>query len=83
MIYMVRLIKEANNNDMVNALYEFLENYLESEFEGNIARMAEVKVNGYNADWCADQETDQYKKAKDNFIKATVAELMQNFNIDK
>jgi len=78
---MIKLMVEDTLNDgIVESVLDVLEEFVDG-IEDNLAVSVGSKVKGYDADWCADVESSDLKKAREAYIQALVADLFDKFEV--
>lgn len=71
------VIKEATAYDnMLQGIRDFLEDTLDAKFEFNLAQQTASKVKGYKTEWCVETESEDLKKARENYVDAIMADLI-------
>ena len=78
---MIKLMVEDTLNDgIVESVLDVLEEFVDG-IEDNLAVSVGSKVKGYDADWCADAESSDLKKAREAYIQALAADLFDKFEV--
>ena len=78
---MIKLMVEDTLNDsVVESVSDVVEEFVNS-IEDNLAVSVGSKVKGYDADWCADAESSNLKKAREAYIQALAADLFDKFEV--
>ena len=72
-------LTEANGN-LKQQVELYLDTLLDSNVEYGLVQTLYGKVNGYDPDWASDSTTNEYKKARNEFIAQTMKLLFANFN---
>lgn len=78
---MVRKLRlnEADQN-VKELVLDYIENKLITDFEDDLARELDSKIEGYDWDWASTVELPEYRKAKEAYLKACVDSLFAEFS---
>lgn len=73
-ILMIRKLKR----EIRDLLYEALD----EDFEDALALRLHETIPEYDPEWCVDEETSKYSRARDIFIDAVMDELFTHYTTD-
>ena len=78
MVRKLRLHEDGQN--VKDLVLDYIENKLLNDFEDDLARELNSKIEGYDWDWASTVELPEYKKAKEAYLKACIDSLFAEFS---